>query len=292
MGLAGLVGWIAGWNALTQSPLGEGRMTLTSAIAIIALAGVGLTGRSWVGAGCRGVSLIAAGLGVAELARIPGAALGPLTGVEAASAGQVSGATVAAVLALSIAGLGQLPSKARRRLAWFVLALSALTLVELVGPMGESPLDAPVIMCVKSSAAFTLLALSTLLAAPRGSGPMPYVGAARATMLGLRDPRGQMPAGRRSLALTEAQSNLRTAEHRVGELEAGQRAALSAQDDVLQAMFASGMVLATALVSVPENSHVAGSLERAIATVDEGIRKIRVVVEHLSKLLGSATPTP
>jgi hypothetical protein len=85
--------------------------------------------------------------------------------------------------------------------------------------------------------------------------------------------------------------SLRSAQQRIGNLENSQRAVLTVHDNVLQTLFASGLMLRTTLDTIPAEIPAEGSVQRTIDCMDEAIRAIRVVVEDLNDQLGgSSTP--
>jgi hypothetical protein len=86
--------------------------------------------------------------------------------------------------------------------------------------------------------------------------------------------------------------SLRSAQQRIGSLENSQRAVLTVHDDVLQTLFASGLMLRTTLDTFPADAPVEGSVQRTLDCMDEAVRAIRRVVEDLNDHLGGpATPT-
>ena len=86
--------------------------------------------------------------------------------------------------------------------------------------------------------------------------------------------------------------SLLTAQQRIGSLENSQRAVLTVHDDVLQTLFASGLMLRTTLDSIPADAPVDASVERTLDCMDDAVRAIRQVVENLNDQLGGpSTPT-
>lgn len=85
--------------------------------------------------------------------------------------------------------------------------------------------------------------------------------------------------------------SLRSAQQRIGSLENSQRAVLTVHDDVLQTLFASGLMLRTTLDTVPADAPVEGSVQRTLDCMDEAVRAIRRVVEDLNDQLGGSAPT-
>lgn len=79
----------------------------------------------------------------------------------------------------------------------------------------------------------------------------------------------------------ENYASLRSAQQRIGALEIRQRAALTAHDDALQTIFASGVVLSSTLASVPGDSALGSSLERTMDAMDDAVRDIRRVIKDL-----------
>ncbi|GAA0609426.1 hypothetical protein GCM10009547_09380 [Sporichthya brevicatena] len=77
-------------------------------------------------------------------------------------------------------------------------------------------------------------------------------------------------------------ASLRSAKQRIGSLEDSQRAVLTVHDDVLQSLFASGLMLRTAL----DGSAPDASVQRTLDCMDDAVRAIRVVVENLNDHLG------
>ena len=75
-------------------------------------------------------------------------------------------------------------------------------------------------------------------------------------------------------------ASLQSAQQRIGSLETSQRAALTVHDDVLQTIYASGLMLRTH--AVPENP----SVQQTLDSLDDAVRAIRSVVEDLNDHLG------
>lgn len=84
--------------------------------------------------------------------------------------------------------------------------------------------------------------------------------------------------------------SLRSAQQRIGNLENSQRAVLTVHDDVLQTLFASGLMLRTTLDTVPPDAPVESSVQRTLDSMDEAVRAIRRVVEDLNDHLGGSPP--
>ncbi|WP_019873633.1 hypothetical protein [Sporichthya polymorpha] len=78
-------------------------------------------------------------------------------------------------------------------------------------------------------------------------------------------------------------ASLRSAKQRIGSLEDSQRAVLTVHDDVLQSLFASGLMLRTAL----DGSAPDASVQRTLDCMDDAVRAIRVVVENLNDHLAA-----
>ena len=86
--------------------------------------------------------------------------------------------------------------------------------------------------------------------------------------------------------------SLRSAQQRIGNLENSQRAILTVHDDVLQTLFASGLMLRTTLDTIPTDAPAEGSVQRTLDCMDDAVRAIRRVVEDLNDQLGGpTTPT-
>lgn len=81
-------------------------------------------------------------------------------------------------------------------------------------------------------------------------------------------------------------ATLRSARQRIGNLENSQRAVLTVHDNVLQSIFASGLMLRT---SMDAGTPPAPTLEQTLDCMDEAVRAIRRVVEDLNDQLGPAT---
>lgn len=82
-------------------------------------------------------------------------------------------------------------------------------------------------------------------------------------------------------------SSLRSARQRIGSLEESQRAVLNVHDDVLQTIFASGLMLRTTLNG---GTAATPTMEQTLDCMDDAVRAIRCVVEDLNgHLRGSAT---
>jgi hypothetical protein len=82
-------------------------------------------------------------------------------------------------------------------------------------------------------------------------------------------------------------STLQSARQRIGSLEESQRAVLHVHDDVLQTIFASGLMLRTTMDSV---ALPAPTMEQTLTCMDDAVRAIRRVVEDLNdQLAGPAT---
>jgi hypothetical protein len=75
-------------------------------------------------------------------------------------------------------------------------------------------------------------------------------------------------------------ASLRSAQQRIGNLETSQRAVLTVHDDVLQTIYASGLMLRTH--SAAENP----SVQQTLDSLDDAVRAIRSVVEDLNDHLG------
>ncbi len=85
--------------------------------------------------------------------------------------------------------------------------------------------------------------------------------------------------------------SLRSAQQRIGSLENSQRAVLTVHDDVLQTLFASGLMLRTTLDTIPAKPP-ADSVQRTLDCMDDAVRAIRRVVEDLNDQLGGpSAPT-
>ncbi|MGQ0632594.1 MAG: hypothetical protein ACT4P1_16360 [Sporichthyaceae bacterium] len=83
-------------------------------------------------------------------------------------------------------------------------------------------------------------------------------------------------------------STLSSAQQRIGSLEESQRAVLNVHDNVLQTIFASGLMLRTTLdTGVPP----ALSMEQTLESMDDAVRAIRRVVEDLNDQLGAHPAT-
>lgn len=79
-------------------------------------------------------------------------------------------------------------------------------------------------------------------------------------------------------------STLSSARQRIGSLEDSQRAVLNVHDNVLQTIFASGLMLRTTLdAGVP----AAPTMEQTLDCMDDAVRAIRRVVEDLNDQLGA-----
>jgi hypothetical protein len=76
-------------------------------------------------------------------------------------------------------------------------------------------------------------------------------------------------------------ASLQSAQQRIGSLKDSQRAVLTVHDDVLQTIYASGLMLRTH--AAPE----APSVQRTLECLDDAIKAIRRVVEDLNSELGA-----
>ncbi len=85
--------------------------------------------------------------------------------------------------------------------------------------------------------------------------------------------------------------SLRSAQQRIGSLENSQRAVLTVHDDVLQTLFASGLMLRTTLDTIPADTPV-DSVQRTLDCMDDAVRAIRRVVEDLNDQLGGSSVPP
>jgi hypothetical protein len=80
----------------------------------------------------------------------------------------------------------------------------------------------------------------------------------------------------------EASAALRSAQSRIGALEDSQRAVLTVHDDVLQTIYASGLMLRTRIETGRDEAADDPLGERTLECLDAAVRAIRVVVEDLN----------
>lgn len=84
---------------------------------------------------------------------------------------------------------------------------------------------------------------------------------------------------------------MHTARERIGSLEDSQRAALTVHDDMLQTIFASGLMIRSTLDTGSGDAPGDASVQRTLDCMDDAVRAIRCVVEDLNDQL-SRTSTP
>jgi hypothetical protein len=77
-------------------------------------------------------------------------------------------------------------------------------------------------------------------------------------------------------------ATLRSARQRIGNLENSQRAVLTVHDDVLQTIYASGLMLRARIETGRGEGAVDPSVERTLECLDAAVQAIRIVVEDLN----------
>jgi hypothetical protein len=81
-------------------------------------------------------------------------------------------------------------------------------------------------------------------------------------------------------------ASLHAARQRIGSLEDSQRAVLTVHDNVLQTIFASGLMIKSKLDTASGDAGADESVQRTLDSMDDAVRAIRCVVEDLNDQLG------